>query len=63
MKLASERSMRMISKDIIGCDNLAAEEVPLSQPLSLGVDIVPSPMVYVPDLPTKIIQLLDQNDR
>ena len=38
MKLASEKSMRMISKDIIGCDNLAAEETPLSEPLSLGVD-------------------------
>ena len=55
--------MRMVSKQIIGCENLAAEEVPLSQPLSLGVDVVLSPLVYVPDLGAKIIQLLDQNDR
>jgi hypothetical protein len=54
--------MRMLSKGMIG-DNLAAEEVPLSQPLRLGVDVLPSPLVYVPDLPAKIIQLLDQNDR
>ena len=59
----SERSMRMVSKQIVGCDNLAGEEVPLSQPLSVGVDVVLAPLVYVPDLRGKIFQLLDQNDR
>ena len=53
----------MVSKGMIGSENLSAEEVPLSQPLSLGVDVVPSPLVYVPDLAAKIIQFLDQNDR
>lgn len=53
----------MVSKDMIDCDNLAAEEVPLFQPLSLGLDIVRSPLVYVPDLTGKILQLLDQNHR
>ena len=60
VKLASERSMRMVSKQIVGCDNLASEEVPLSQPLSVCVDVVLAPLVYVPDLRGKIFQLLDQ---
>ena len=44
-------------------DNLVAEEVPLSQPLRLGVDLMLAPLVYVPNLVAKIIQLLDQNER
>ena len=44
-------------------ENLAATEVPLSQPLRFGVDLKVSPLVYVPDLVDKILQLLDQNDR
>ena len=62
MKLASERSMRAVSKGLIG-DNLVAEEAPLAQPLSVGVDVVLSPLVYVSDLQAKIFQLLDENDR
>ena len=62
VKLASEHSMRLLSKQMVG-DNLEAEEVPLSQPLRLGVDMILAPMVYVPDLVAKIFQLLDQNDR
>ena len=62
VKLASERKMRMLSKHMVG-ENLVAEEVPLSQPLKLGVDLMLAPLVYVPDLVSKIIQLLDQNDR
>ena len=54
--------MRLLSKDIIG-DNLVAEEAPLSQPLRVGVDVVLSPLVYVPDLGAKIFQLLEENDR
>ena len=62
MRLASERKMRMVSKSMVG-DNLVAEEVPLSQPLRIGVDLVLAPLVYVPDLVAKIFQLLDQNAR
>ena len=62
MKLASEQSMRTLSKGMIG-DNLAAEEVALSQPLRIDVDVMLAPLVYVPDLGAKIIQLLEQNDR
>ena len=49
IKLASERKMRMLSKYMVG-ENLVAEEVPLSQPLKLGVDLILAPLVYVPDL-------------
>ena len=62
VKLASERSTRILSKEMIG-ENLAAEEVPLSQPLRFGVDLKLAPLVYVPNLVAKIIQLLDQNKR
>jgi hypothetical protein len=49
VKLASERSVRRLSQEMLG-DNLAATEVPLSQPLRFGVDLKVSPLVYVPDL-------------
>ena len=62
MKIASERSMRMLSAEIIW-DNLAGEEVPLSQPLRFGVDLRLSPLVYIPDLISKIITLLEENAR
>ena len=62
VKLASEHQMRALSKGIVG-DNLVGEEVPLAQPLHLGVDLILAPLVYVPDLVKKIFQLLDQNDR
>lgn len=60
--MASERSVRMLSEEMVG-ENLAAEEVLLSQPLRLGVDLKLSPMVYIPDLVQKIFQLLEQNAR
>ena len=62
VKLASEHSMRVLSQRLIG-ENLAGEEVPLSQPLRLGVDVRLSPLVYIPDIVAKITQLLDQNSR
>ena len=62
VKIASERSMRMLSDEVIG-DNLAGEEVPLSQPLRFGVDLRLSPLVYIPDLISKIITLLEENAR
>ena len=57
VKLASERKMRMLSKHMVG-ENLVAEEVPLSQPLKLGVDLMLAPLVYVPDLVSKIMSYL-----
>lgn len=62
IQLASERSIRRVSNELLG-DNLVATEVPLSQPLRLGVDLKISPLVYVPDLVGRVLQLLDQNER
>ena len=62
VQLASETSVRRLSEEMLG-DNLAATEVPLSQPLRLGVDLNVSPLVYVPDFVGKILQLLEQNYR
>lgn len=62
VQLASERSVRRLSEEMLG-DNLAATEVPLSQPLRLGVDLKVSPLVYIPDFVGKILQLLEQNYR
>ena len=62
VQLASERSVRRLSEEMLG-DNLAATEVPLSQPLRLGVDLKVSSLVYVPDFVGEILQLLEQNYR
>ena len=62
IQLASEGRVRRLSQEMLG-DNLAATEVPLSQPLWFGVDLKVSPLVYVPDLVERILQLLEQNDR
>ena len=62
IQLASEGSVRRLSGEMFS-DNLAGTEVPLSQPLRLGVDLKASPLVYVPDLVGKIFQLLEQNAR
>ena len=60
--MASERRVRALSEELVG-DNLAGEEVPLSQPLRFGVDLKLSPLVYVPDFVGKVYQLLEQNNR
>ena len=62
VKIASESSMRILSDEVIS-GNLAGEEVPLSQPLRFGVDLRLSPLVYIPDLISKIITLLEENAR
>ena len=54
--------MRILSEGTVG-ENLAAEEVPLSQPLCFAVDLKLFPMVYIPDFVGKIFQLLEQNAR
>lgn len=54
--------MRQLSIQQTG-HNLAAEAVPFSYPLKCGVDLHPAPLVYVPDLVEKVLQVLDQNER
>ena len=62
VRLASERSVRKLSQEMVR-ENLVAEEVPLSQPLRLGVNMTLSPLVCIPDLAGKIFQLLEENLR
>ena len=59
--LASERQQRTKSRALVG-SKLAAEEVPLTFPLKNdGEEIRAAPMVYTPDLPAKIFDLLELN--
>ena len=60
--MASERRVRALLEELVG-DNLAGEEVPLSQRLHFGVHLKLSPLVYVPDFVGKVCQLLEQNNR
>ena len=60
--MASEQQLQKLSKEQIGT-NLAGEAVPFAFQLQKGVDLRPAPLVYVPDLVAKVLQLLDQNDR
>ena len=63
ISFGSEAKQRVLAKNIIG-SNLAGEMVPFTFPLDAGgEEIRKAPMVYIPDLHAKIIQLLDQNDR
>ena len=62
IQIASESRVRRISEKLVG-GNLDGEEAPFSFSGTTGVDIRPAPLVYVPDLIHKIIQLLDQNEK
>lgn len=55
--------MRRLSNEIIG-DNLTGEIAPFSFPLaSGGEEIKGAALVYIPDLVTKVEQMLDDNER
>ena len=55
--------MRHISSHIVG-DNLKGEIAPFSFPLlSGGEEIKGAPLVYIPHLVEKVVQLLDGNER
>ena len=62
MQMASEKELRKVSEKQIG-DNIKAEAAPLCFPTKHGFDICLAPLVYVPDLIGKIIQMLEQNFR
>ena len=58
---SSERRQRKHAQELVG-DILAAEAIPFTFPLkSGGEELRAAPMVYTPDLITKIFDLLDQN--
>ena len=61
--LAAESKERVVAKEQIGL-NLASESVAMTFSLDGGgEELRRTPMAYIPDLPAKVKQLLDQNDR
>eukprot|EP00731_Ephydatia_muelleri_P011996 Em0006g890a len=61
--LAGEERMRHISSQIVG-DNLKGEIAPFSFPIpSGGEEIKGAPLVYIPQLVDKVVQLLEGNER
>ena len=61
IQIASEKSLRKVSENLLGT-NLEGEEAPFCFPAKNCVEICPAPLVYVPDLVGKVMQMLDQND-
>ena len=63
ISLGPEYKARSLAHDLVG-PNLASELMAFTFPLDGGGDEVrKAPMAYVPDLPAKVTQLLEQNDR
>ena len=61
--LAGEERMRHISSQIVG-DNLKGEIAPFSVTIpSGGEEIKGAPLVFIPHLVDKVVQLLDGNER
>ena len=61
--LAAEAKERSLAKELVG-PNLTSETVAMTFSLDGGgEELRKTPMAYVPDLPAKVKQLLDQNDR
>lgn len=63
ISLGTEGKERARAHDLIG-PNLTSESVAFTFSLDGGgEELRKAPMAYVPDLPAKVTQLLDQNDR
>lgn len=63
ISLGTEGKERSRARELIG-PNLTSESVAFTFSLDGGgEELRKAPMAYVPDLPTKVTQLLDQNDR
>ena len=62
VQISSEKKMRKISKELIG-ENLAGEATPFYFSTKHGIDILPAPHVYIPDLVAKVFEHLEQNER
>ena len=61
--MASEKRQRGLSRQQLGT-NLTGEAAPFSFPSKQGgEDLRPAPLVYVPDLVAKVLQVLEQNER
>ena len=64
MHIASEKTMRVWTKEIVG-DEVHAERVPLTfKPKDgTGEEVKLTPFGYVIDLWAKIVKILDENER
>ena len=58
---ACEEKERGLAKQLVG-PNLAAESVALTFSTDNGDELREAPFAYLPDLKSKVFQLLDQND-
>ena len=59
ISFGTEYKERSLAKDLIGA-NVTSETVAFTFPLNGGGEEVrKAPMAYIPDLPAKVIQLLD----
>lgn len=63
ISLSPENKVRSLSLSLVGT-NLTSEMVPFTFALDGGgEEVKKAPMAFIPDLPSKVISLLDQNDR
>ena len=61
--MASEAKERKLAQQLVG-PNIEGEAVPFTFSVdSGGEEVRKAPMAYVPDLVSKVVQLLDQNDK
>ncbi len=60
VKVASEKDQRALSKELVKTE-IVAEIAPFTHTIkSGGEEVKPAAMAYVPHLPSKIFELLDQ---
>ena len=62
VQIACEKQLRKVSKEAIR-ENLAGEATPFYISGKPGIDIQLAPRVFVPNLVSKVFQVLDQNER
>ena len=63
VRIASEKKQRLLSKELVSTD-IIAEAAPFTFALKRGGEEVrASAMAYVPSLPDKVIELLEQHAR
>ena len=63
VSLACDKNMRKLSNEITG-NSLIGEIAPFSFPLASGrEELKEAALVYIPDLVTKVTQMLDDNER
>lgn len=63
VKIESEKKQRVLSKDLVSTET-RAEAAPFTFSLKRGgLEVKATPMAYIPYLPAKVFELLDQHAR